>query len=248
MSTRMKVGELARRTGLTVRTLHHYDEIGLLRPCARTSAGHRLYGREEVERLQQIVSLKYLGLTLEEILGCLTRPEHSLERALDLQIDRIEEQIGRHERLRDLIGRLRERLRTAERASVDELTRTIEVTIMHEKYYSPEQLEQLERRRAEVGEDRIAEAQREWQDLFAAYTSAMERGLDPASEEVQALARKSAALIDEFTGGDPGIAESLRNMYAGEGADSVMASHGMQMAPGLWEYVGRATAALRDGA
>lgn len=47
----MKVGALARRTGLTVRTLHHYDEIGLLRPTQRTTAGHRLYGDEEVRRL-----------------------------------------------------------------------------------------------------------------------------------------------------------------------------------------------------
>jgi DNA-binding transcriptional MerR regulator len=47
----MKVGELARRTGLTVRTLHHYDEIGLLSPSARTESGHRLYGQADVLRL-----------------------------------------------------------------------------------------------------------------------------------------------------------------------------------------------------
>ncbi len=248
MSTRMKVGELARRTGLTVRTLHHYDEIGLLSPPTRTPAGHRLYGREEVERLQRIASLKYLGLSLEEIRGCLTKPEYSLEHALDLQLARVEEQIGRQERLRDLIRHLRDTLRETEGASVDELTRTIEVTIMHEKYYSPEQLNQLERRREEVGQDRIEEVQREWQELFAAYAEAMKRGLDPASEEVKTLAHRSAALIAEFTGGDPGIAASLQSMYEGEGAETVLASRGMQMEPGLWEYMGRAAAALREDA
>lgn len=50
----LKVGELARRTGLSVRTLHHYDEIGLLSPARRTATGHRLYGRDEIRRLQQI--------------------------------------------------------------------------------------------------------------------------------------------------------------------------------------------------
>jgi DNA-binding transcriptional MerR regulator len=86
MQTTMKVGTLAKRTGLTVRTLHHYDEIGLLSPSHRTQSGHRLYGEEEFSRLQQIASLKHLGLPLEEIRECLTRPEYSLERVLNLQI------------------------------------------------------------------------------------------------------------------------------------------------------------------
>ena len=57
----LKVGELARRTGLTVRTLHHYDEIGLLRPSLHTESGHRLYTAADVGRLQQVVSLRQLG-------------------------------------------------------------------------------------------------------------------------------------------------------------------------------------------
>ncbi|MDQ3549743.1 MAG: MerR family transcriptional regulator, partial [Chloroflexota bacterium] len=63
----MKVGELARRTGMTVRALHHYDEIGLLSPSERTASGHRLYSAAEVERLQQIASLRQIGFPLEEI-------------------------------------------------------------------------------------------------------------------------------------------------------------------------------------
>jgi DNA-binding transcriptional MerR regulator len=248
MTTSMRVGDLAKRTGLTVRTLHHYDAIGLLRPSTRTSTGHRLYGKKEVERLQHITSLRYLGLSLDEIRDCLTKPEHSIERALEMQIERIEEQIGRQTRLRALVQHLRDRLRTAEGASVDELTRTIEVTIMHEKYYSPEQLRQLEQRRAEVGDDRIQEAQREWQELFTACKKAMDEGLDPTCEEMKALARKRAALIREFTGGDLGIAASLANMYRSEGPANVLARHGMQVPSGLFEYMDKATAALRSDA
>jgi MerR family transcriptional regulator, thiopeptide resistance regulator len=242
----MKVGELAKRTGLTVRTLHHYDEIGLLRPSRRTPTGHRLYGRAEVERLQQIASLRQLGLTLEEIAECLKRPEYSLERVLDLHVERMERQIARQERLRDVVRSLRDRLRAAEAVSVAELTRTIEVIMSYEKYYTPEQLEQLAARRGTVGEARIQQVQDEWQELFAAYGKAMAAGLDPASGDVRALARKSAALIREFTGGDPGVAASLGNMYRSEGPEKVMSSHGMSMAPGLWEYMGKAQAALED--
>src|SRR5438270_3729445 len=67
MASTWKVGDLARRTGLSVRTLHFYEEIGLLRASARSEAGHRLYTSEDIARLQRIVSLRTLGLTLEEI-------------------------------------------------------------------------------------------------------------------------------------------------------------------------------------
>jgi DNA-binding transcriptional MerR regulator len=243
----MKVGELAARAGLTVRTLHHYDELGLLRPAGRTPSGHRLYGRAELERLLQIASLRHLGLPLEEIAACLARPEYSLERVLDLHVERMERQIAGQQELCDRVRSLRDRLRAAETVSVDELTKTIEVTMNYEKYYTPEQLEQLATRREEVGEERMRQVQQEWQELFAAYEKAMSAGLDPASPEVQALAKKSAALIREFTGGDAGIATSLGNLYRTEGPQNVMASHGMQMAPGLWEYMGEARAALEQG-
>jgi DNA-binding transcriptional MerR regulator len=244
----LKVGALARRTGLTVRTLHHYDEIGLLSPSNRTPSGHRLYGEQDVARLQQIASLRHLGLPLDEIRACLARPEYTLARTLEMQIERIDEQIRHHERLRELVQHLRHRLRTAEEVSVEDLTRTIEVTMRYEKYYTPEQMEQLRRRREEVGDARIEEVQREWGELFAAYRRAMDEGLDPASEEVQALAKRSAALIEEFTGGDPGILASLTDLYRGEGGENVMASHGMDVDGELWAYMGRARAAAGDPA
>ena len=242
----LKVGELARRTGLSVRALHHYDAIGLLSPARRTRAGHRLYGREEVERLHRIVSLKQIGLPLDEIAECLRSPDYPLERVLELQVERMDERLREQKRLRDLIQGLRDRMRTGGDLSLGELTRTIEGTMSFEKYYTPEQLKQLEERRQELGQDRIEEVQREWQDLFAAYADAMARGVDPASDEVRALAHRSAALIREFTGGDPGIASSLGRMYATEGPQRVLEGHGMQMAPGLWDYMGRARSALEE--
>ena len=129
MQTTMKVGALAKRTGLTVRTLHHYDEIGLLSPAHRTRSGHRLYGEEELSRLQQIASLKHLGLPLEEICECLTRPEYSLERVLNLQIERLAEQIRRHEHLRALVEALRDRVVSGDRVSVHDLAHSVALTV-----------------------------------------------------------------------------------------------------------------------
>src|SRR3569623_379879 len=62
-----RIGEVAAATGLTVRTLHHYDEIGLLAPSGRTEAGYRLYSDGDVRRLYRIVALRRLGLALGEI-------------------------------------------------------------------------------------------------------------------------------------------------------------------------------------
>ena len=63
----LKVGALARRVGVTVRTLHHYDRIGLVVPTARTGAGHRLYGERDVRRLAQVMLLRGLGMSLHDI-------------------------------------------------------------------------------------------------------------------------------------------------------------------------------------
>jgi DNA-binding transcriptional MerR regulator len=241
----LKVGALARRTGLSVRALHHYDQIGLLSPSRRTSSGHRLYGIDEVRRLQQIVSLRQLGLSLEDIRRFLTRADVPLGRILEMHVARIREEIRRQQMLCDLLERLRSRLDETEDVSLQEITRTIEATMNFEKYYSPDQLDYLRKRSTEVGAERMQGAQRDWQELFAAYGKAMAQGLDPASEEVQSLARKSAALIEEFTGGDEGIRESLSAMYRAEGAENVLQHQDVQMEPGVWEYMGRASAALR---
>jgi DNA-binding transcriptional MerR regulator len=73
----LKVGDLARRTGLTVRTLHHYDAIGLLKPSLHSEAGYRLYTAGDIARLQQVLSLRQLGFSLDEVRDCLDRPDFS---------------------------------------------------------------------------------------------------------------------------------------------------------------------------
>src|SRR6516225_386971 len=95
----LKVGELARRTKLTIRTLHHYDDIGLLKPSLHTEAGHRLYTAKDVTRLQQVLSLRQLGFGLEEIKACLDRPGFSPLEVIGLHIARLQEQIDLQRKL-----------------------------------------------------------------------------------------------------------------------------------------------------
>jgi hypothetical protein len=114
---------------------------------------------------------------------------------------------------------------------------------MFEKYYTPEQLEQLEERRQTLGEDAIKAVEQEWKDLYAQVRTHREKGTDPADPEVQSLVRRSGELIRMFTGGDPGIEAGLKRMYEQEGP--ARASRGVAD-PADLEYLERARAASRS--
>src|SRR5260370_25473425 len=99
-SSLWRVGELAKRTGVSVRTLHWYEEIGLLSPTQRTEAGHRLYAAEDLGRLQQIRSLRLLGFSLDEIRDCLGQQKFSPQQVIALHIGRLDHEIALQQRLR----------------------------------------------------------------------------------------------------------------------------------------------------
>src|SRR4051794_22866945 len=146
----MKVGELARRTGLTVRTLHHYDEVGLLRPSLHTEAGHRLYTAGDVARLQQVLSLRQLGFSLEEVRDCLDREDFAPLEVVRLHVARLRGQIDLQRELCDRLEGLADFFRAAGEVSAFAFLRTIEVMTMIENYYTPEQLEALRKRREDA--------------------------------------------------------------------------------------------------
>ena len=89
--TPLRIGAVARATGLTVRTLHHYDEIGLLVPSGRTGAGYRLYSDDDVRRLYRILALRGMGFPLEEIATTLVREGEDPRPAVRRHLERIDE-------------------------------------------------------------------------------------------------------------------------------------------------------------
>ncbi|PYQ25713.1 MAG: MerR family transcriptional regulator [Acidobacteria bacterium] len=211
--THWKIGELAKRTGVSIRTLHHYDEIGLLSPSHRTESGHRLYGREEVVRLQQILSLRQSGFSLEEIRSMLARRHSNAQQFITQHIARLRQQIAAQQELCARLERIAERY---ESASAEEFIEAIEVMTMFEKYYTKEQLETLRQRAETLGDTHIKEVEQEWPRLIADVRAEMQKGTDPKDPHIQALATRWMELVHEFTGGDPGITQSLKNLYAGE--------------------------------
>lgn len=244
MDRELKVGEVARESGASVRTLHYYEEIGLLTPARRTAAGHRLFGLDEVARLQQIRSLVQLGFTLEEVKEFLGNPEFSLERTLDLHIARLDEALAAQHRLRELLAALRARLTAGATATLDQLLHTIKETTMFDKHYTPEQLAELERRRDALGPEALEKAQRDWRELIAEVKAEMEKGSEPDAEPVLALARRWQALVEAFTQRDPAMTASLGEVWQHE-RPRLEREHGDAVPPAeMMAYIGRALAAL----
>jgi len=236
-----KVGELAGETGLTVRTLHHYDEIGLLKPSRRTRSGHRLYGEADVARLQQVTSLRQLGFALEQIRDLLDRRGVSPREIVALHLARVREQIELQRTLCGRLERIAKQLEAAEAVSAQELIQTIEATTMFDKYYTPEQREELAARAAEIGPEQMRAVEGEWERLMAEVRAEMDRGTDPAEPRVQALAARWMELVRGFTGGNPEILGSLNQMWQQE-----TNIHGIETAP-VREMMGYVQRALEAG-
>ena len=236
----MRVGELARATGVSIRTLHYYDEIGLLVPSLRSEGGHRLYGRDDIERLQRILSLRALGFSLEEIAGCIDNDEEfSARRVVEMHIARMSSQIEEQEMLRRRLQAIAQQLEGAEEVSSEDLIKTIEVMQMVEKYHTPEQLRELDARAQALGPEGLRAAESAWTELMASVREEMQAGTDPKDPRVQELARRWMSLVESFTGGNPEIAGNLKRMWSEE--ESVMGQQAAEVRE-LGEYIQRALA------
>ena len=237
----LKVGDLANRTGLTIRTLHHYDEIGLLKPSHRSDAGHRLYTIRDLGRLQQIVSLRQLGFSLDEVRDCIDRPDFSPINVLRMHAARLRQQIDLERQLCERLEALAAYFENAGEISGETFLQTIGATTMIEKYYTPEQLETFRQRAAAPGGKELTEqGTRDWADLIAKFTAEMNAGTDPGDPKVQELVKRQHELVAVFTGGDAGIAASLKKLWTEQG-DKLSAQFGYH--PKVMEYLAKANVA-----
>jgi len=219
-----RIGEVAKATGLTARALHHYDDIGLLVPSERSAAGYRLYSDGDIRRLYRIIALRGMGFTLEEIGSALLRDGEDPRPAVRRHLERIDEQVRLAEQLRSRLTRILDMLDGAVEPSGDAFIQAIEVMTRMERYYTPEQLEQLSDRADALGEEGMRRAQEDWARLIVEVESERQAGTAPADRRLTPLVERWNALIEQFTGGDPGIRASLQKLYESEGPER--ASHG----------------------
>ena len=213
-----KTAEFAKLAGVTVRTLHHYDRLGLLKPSSRTAKGYRLYGERDFARLQQIVTLKFIGFPLKQIKSILNRDSFDLSNELRSQREIIVEQRRRLELAIKAIEKVESVLASTDEPDWEVFAEIIEVINMQQdmkwtdKYYSEEAKQKIAERAATVPRDLIEQAQRDWPVLIKEVEASL--GEDPASDKVQALADRWAKLVQGFTGGHTEIQKGLNKMYS----------------------------------
>jgi DNA-binding transcriptional MerR regulator len=215
------VRRFAAETGTTVRTLHVYDRLGLLKPAKRTHSGYRLYGEAELERLEQILALRFVGFSLDQIKELLAGSKWPLVAALRMQREIIAQQKRRFESAIDAIEE-------AERAllcddSVDRwetLRAVMERFKMRndqnwtQEYYSEEARAKLAEMRENTPKEVVEKGRRDWAALIADVEEAASEQLDPKSQRAQQLAARWRDLVGQFTRGDAEIRTGLNKLWS----------------------------------
>jgi DNA-binding transcriptional MerR regulator len=231
----LKVGELARRTGLTVRTLHHYDAIGLLKPSARSEADYRLYNQADVGRLHAIQALRHLGLSLADIGDMLERGGEGLDDTIARQIRALGHEITQATELRARLQLLQERLATGDAPDMSDWLSTLSLMTTYAKYFSADEIRLiLSNRKAQSAS---------WERLIAEVRQAMRQQLAADSRPVQLLALRWMNLTLAMMSDNFKLIERWGQMYSAEPKGQFKNGPG----PEVVSYI-NAAIALRMGA
>jgi DNA-binding transcriptional MerR regulator len=230
-------GKFAQKASVSVRTLRYYDKEGLLSPSGYSEAGYRLYSDEDLVNLQQILALKFLGFSLDEIKSLVKKGPRSLADVLAQQKAMMSEKRAQLDNIIQAIGET-EKLLEAGECDWDSLVNVIQVIQMEQnkdwvnKYFTPEQQDQMRQLSEESYSDEARaqmagwpewteEDQRrvdaQWAEVWDETRRLNAAGADPAGAEGQALAAKYNGLISAFTRNDPEISSGLNKWWESYG-------------------------------
>jgi len=253
VGTTYRVRQFAELAGVTVRALHHYDRLALLKP-RRTGSGYRVYSAPDLDRLERIVALKFLGLPLKEIKAVLDRDTRSLPLVLRGQRTALEEKRRRLDLAISAIRDAEQTLHASEPPDALVIRRIIEVIEMQEnteylkQFYSGDAWAELEKRRREMTPEmrqRAEDGTRRWMELFHDVEAAIDANEDPSSDRAKELGRRWNALVHEFTGGHHGINEGLKKVWADKDRwpAEMQKQAGPFMDQKVWQYMEKVFAA-----
>ncbi|MBQ8083379.1 MAG: MerR family transcriptional regulator [Clostridia bacterium] len=240
----MTVKQVSELTGVSVRTLQYYDDIGLLSPSERTEAGYRLYEEEQLATLQEILLFRELEFPLKDIKAILDSPAHDKEKALQQQVELLTMKKERLERLIRLAEELQaerhtERSHTMDFKAFDKSKLDEYAKRAREQYSDTDAYKEYEIKSAgRTSEDEQAFAQ-EFMAIFAKFGALQSGNTAPGSEEAQALVKELQDYITEhFYHCTPEILSGLGKMYAADGEfkENIDAAGG----PGTAEFVSQA--------
>ncbi|HEX5524016.1 MAG TPA: MerR family transcriptional regulator [Pedococcus sp.] len=244
----LTVGQVAERFAITVRTLHHYDEVGLLSPSERTRAGYRLYTDGDLTRLQHIVVYRRLGFALEAIALLLQNPEsveHHLRRQRAAVTSRLDEMRG----LVAAIDRALEREMNSKRATDDELKELFGEGFhdaqaeAEERWGETDAWRQSRSRTKNYSRADWEEVKAESDRVHAAFTDAMDAGEPPTGEAAMDAAEQHRVSIQRFYDCSYAMHRNLADLYVS--APRYTATYD-EIRPGMSYYVRDAIHANAD--
>jgi MerR family transcriptional regulator, thiopeptide resistance regulator len=236
------VGQVAGYAGITVRTLHHYDEIGLLVPSERSSAGHRRYGEADLDRLQRILFYRELGFPLEEVAVLLDDPEADPQEHLRRQHELLASRIEKLQKMAAAVEHAMEARKMGINLTPEE---KFEVFGDHDPDQYAEEVEsrwgdtdayrESQRKASSYTKEdwlRIKEAQEDWGRRFIAQ---MDGGEGPESVAAMDLAEEHREQICRFHYGcDHEMHTCLGEMYV---ADARFTAYFEELKPGMAGYL-----------
>lgn len=206
----IQVGELAKRAGITVRTLHHYEQTGLLLPSARSAAGYRLYNLADVQRLHMIQTLAKAGLELAEIRDFLEQRSLSLAELLDGQITLLDKQLRSIHTLRNRLVELRTGLTDDATPDLESWLQTLELMNMYDRWFSKEELQQLP---FAVEKEALADI---WSGLVTEVKHLLEQNVSVTDARATDLASRWMERLEQDTAGKPEFLTRLNEMHSVE--------------------------------
>ncbi|CRK82850.1 MerR family transcriptional regulator [Neobacillus massiliamazoniensis] len=210
-----KVGELATLTGLTIRTLRYYDQIKLFSPSQYSESGHRLYTKSDLTKLQQILALKQIGLSLDDIQDVMTNlDKNSATDIIETQITRIKRDIQVQQKLLYELERALITIRSKNIMSVEEITKLLGVMkIYQEKYFTKEQLDIMKNYYDNTNADALKEVEQEFKIILEKIRLEIEKGTSAKNSKVQELAKKWSDIVYSFTGNDQDITKQAEKFH-----------------------------------
>ncbi|MDY0747173.1 MerR family transcriptional regulator [Paucibacter sp. R3-3] len=182
------VGDLARRSGTTVRALHHYEKLGLLSPSGRSEAGYRLYSDADVQVLHRILAYQQMGVALKDIGPLLGPDAPPLAELLAKQITQAEAELKRQQNLLAMLKRVQTRAAAGGPELSDYLLQLMAARRSYERWFSADELQRMKAAQDAMGDEGVARFRAEMERLLPAMREQMERGADPTGPEVRPLA------------------------------------------------------------
>jgi MerR family transcriptional regulator, thiopeptide resistance regulator len=229
------IGDLAKASGVTIRTLYYYDEIGLVGASERTASGHRRYTADDVRRLYRVRALTQLGLSLEDVARVLARGNSDLAALRDLLHAQLADLEVRARQVNELSRRVQGLVARLDGETMPEPARFLETLELTAQLYgglSAEQRDALAERRAELGDDTVDAMRSEWLTIFRELKGHLAAGTPSDDPEVGVLAARWQRIGASLRTGRPHIDRQVE-----ASSEAMWARHGDRIGRHLSDQV-----------